>query len=110
MANHTITIEGINSDGTLKLSDGGVTTASPGDTVTWVIGNNSGLASITGIIDDSTINVFSQDPVPVSSTSWQGTVNPTPPPSSETESYTINYLKIGDSKIYSYDPDIDVNS
>lgn len=108
MANWTITILGINSDNTLKLSDGGSTTTSAGDTVAWVIGENSGVASITGIIDVSTIDVFSPDPVPVSSTSWQGTINPTPPPRLETETYSINYLKIGDSKIYTSDPEIQV--
>lgn len=110
MANRTITITGINSDGTLILSDGGTTTANAGDTVTWVVGDNSGVASITGIIDDSEIDVFSPDPVPVSSTSWQGTIKTTPPTSMETEEYTINYLKIGDAVIHSFDPKIQVNS
>lgn len=109
MANRVITITGINNDGTLILSDGGTTTAEAGDTVTWVVANNSGVASITGIIDDSEIDVFSPDPVPVNAVSWQGTINPTPPSSQETEIYTINYLKIGDSKIHSSDPKIQVN-
>lgn len=109
MANHTITITGINSDNTLVLSDNGVTTAAAGDTVTWVIGANSGVASITGIIDDNQVDVFSPDPVPATSTSWQGTINPVAPSSQVTEIYTINYLKIGNATIYSSDPEIQVN-
>lgn len=109
MANHTITILGINKDGTLKLSDGGKTSALPGDTITWVIGAASGVASITKIEDKSSINVFSSDPAPVSgSTNWQGTINPTPPASKEIEKYKIKYTKSGDGKEYSFDPEIEV--
>lgn len=108
MADHTITITGIDSEGSLILSDNGSTTAYADDTITWVIGPSSGVASITAIIDQSSIDVFSPDPVPVSATSWQGTINPTPPPSTQTETYTINYLKIGDAMIYTSDPEIEV--
>lgn len=108
MANHTITILGINKDGSLNLSDGGTTTALPGDTITWVIGDGSGVASITGIVDNSQIDVFSPDPAPVSPTSWKGTINPTQIPAAETEMYTINYTKVGSAKVFAMDPEIEV--
>jgi hypothetical protein len=46
MAVRPITIQGINPDGTLQLSDNGSTTASRGDTIQWIVGNNSGVATI----------------------------------------------------------------
>jgi outer membrane receptor for ferrienterochelin and colicin len=50
MANRPITIQGINPDNTLILSDNGNTVASRGDTITWNIGNNSGVTSITELL------------------------------------------------------------
>ena len=60
MANRPINIEGIDpSSGQLILSDNGNTNVDPGDTVTWNILNNSGVASITNIVDNSTTDLFS---------------------------------------------------
>ena len=112
MANRPITIEGINSDGTLDLSDKGITKVDRGDTVTWKIGRKSGVAAITGIIKKpGTTDIFApNDPAPVESSShWQGTVNPEIPPNSE-EIYTINYTKVEGNEGGSFDPKIQVNS
>jgi len=109
MANRPINIEGINPDNTLILSDHGNTTANPSDTVTWNIMNNSGVASITGIIDNSSIDIFSPDPsVQNNSTSWQGTVNPSIT-TQTSETYTINYTKSGSNQTFRYDPIIQIN-
>jgi len=111
MANRPITITGIDpSTNQLILSDNGNTVASRSDTITWSIGNNSGVASITGIVDNSAIDIFSPDPaVQPNSSSWQGTVNPNLTIPSE-EYYTINYTKSGTNEACSFDPKIQVNS
>jgi hypothetical protein len=111
MANRPITIEGINpTDNSLILSDNGNTTANLGDTITWNIGNNSGVASITGIIDDSEIDIFNPDPsLQPNSSSWQGTVNPNLAVPTE-EIYTITYTKTGGNETFRHDPKIQVNS
>jgi hypothetical protein len=111
MANRPITIQGINpSDGSLILSDNGSTDVDPGDSVTWNIGPNSGVASIDGIVDNSTIDIFSSDPtLEPNSTSWQGTVSLTIPRGTE-ETYTINFTPEGETESRSYDPIIKVNS
>ena len=71
MANRPITITGI-ANGELVLSDNGNTFVNAWDTVTWKIGTDSGVASITGILDDSTIDVFSPDPTQKqNSSSWE---------------------------------------
>ena len=108
MASLAITILGIKGKNKLVLSDGGLTTANPGDTITWVVNSNSGVASIVGIIDDSKIDVFKPNPVPLSSASWQGRINTAKIEKEKSETYTIEFLKVGDSKIYSYDPEIEV--
>jgi hypothetical protein len=108
---HPITITGINSDGTLQLSDKGITTASRGDTIQWIIGNGSGVLKIVEIIDSSSIDVFSPDPKTLSSnpTIWSGKVsNNLTPPCQET--YSINYTKIkGGGIVYNCDPKIQIN-
>ncbi|HEX5652172.1 MAG TPA: hypothetical protein VFX58_03805 [Chitinophagaceae bacterium] len=111
MANRPITITGINpADNSLILSDNGTTVANPGDTVTWLIGQNSGVASITGITDNSTpTDVFNPDPAPVASSSnWQGTINPGINAATE-EYYTINYTKTSTEGSFKFDPKIQVN-
>lgn len=109
MANRIITITGIESNDDLILSDGGMTTANAGDSIAWIIDGNSGVASITAITEIAGVDVFSPDPTPLSSISWGGLINPIPPTSQKTETYTINYLKIGDATIYTSDPKIQVN-
>jgi hypothetical protein len=109
MANRPISISGINQDGTLILSDNGSTNVNPADTVTWQVGPNSGVASITGIVDSSANDIFFPDPARVAnSSSWQGTVNPLIARGSE-ETYTINYTRSNGNEAGSFDPKIQVN-
>jgi Tfp pilus assembly protein PilW len=109
MANRPISISGINPDGSLILSDNGSTNVNPADTVTWQLSPNSGVASINGIIDSSTTDVFSPDPARLANSSnWQGTVNPLIARGSE-ERYTINYTRANGSETGSFDPKIQVN-
>jgi hypothetical protein len=109
MANHIITITGIESNNDLILSDDGLTTTQAGDTVTWLINGNSGVASVTAITEIEGVDVFDPNPVPLNSACWEGSINPVPPASQITEVYTINYLKVGDATIYTSDPKIQVN-
>lgn len=109
MANHLITITGINDDGDLILSDNGETTADADDTITWIIGGNSGVASITAITEVDSVDVFQPNPTPVNSTIWEGFINPVAPPTEIVETYTISYLKVGDATIYVSDPKVRVN-
>ena len=109
MANRPISISGINPDGSLILSDNGSTFVNPADTVTWQIGPNSGVSTITGIVDSSVNDVFSPDPAQMAnSTNWQGTVNPGIARGSE-ETYTINFTRADGNGMGSYDPKIQVN-
>jgi len=109
MATRPINIEGINPDNSLILSDHGTTTANPTDKIQWNILNNSGVASITGIVDNSTIDIFNPDPhVETNSSSWEGTVNSSIT-TSTSEMYTINYTKTGSTQVYRYDPIIQIN-
>ena len=109
MANRPITIQGINPDNSLILSDHGNTTANRSDTITWNIGNNSGVASITSIVDNSNVDIFNPDPaVQPNSTNWQGTVSPYLQVPAE-ENYTINYTKSSSNEEFSFDPKISVN-
>ena len=111
MANRPINITGIDpSTGQLILSDNGSTNVDPGDTVTWNIMNNSGVASITSIVDDSTLDLFSDDPHAVNSnaaSSWTGTVSSSAARGTE-ETYTINYTT-SSGQTCRYDPVIKVN-
>ena len=111
MAVRPITIQGINQDGTLQLSDNGNTTASRGDTIQWIIGNNSGVASISSIHDTSSLDIFNPDPAkqPGNSTNWEGTINPNLAIPAE-ENYCIYYTKPGSPVVYTQDPIIRVNS
>jgi len=106
----SITITASNSaTGDLTLSDNGDTTANRGTTVTWVIGPNSGVSSITAISNKSTsVDVFSPDPSQVgNSSNWQGTVNPNLAVPSE-EDYNI-YWDDSSGTNHCYDPKIRVN-
>lgn len=108
MRNHPITITGIDPNGNLILSDRGKTEVDPGDTVTWKIHPQSGVNEITGIINNSEINIFSQGPAQVgSSKNWKGTVDPNIPRGSE-EDYDIAYTKTGSSANRMFDPKISV--
>jgi len=110
MATRPINIEGINPvDNSLILSDHGSTTANPTDKIQWNILNNSGVASITGIVDNSTIDIFNPDPhVEPNSSSWEGTVNGSITTYTQ-ETYSINYTKTGSAQVYRYDPIIQIN-
>ncbi|WP_373520671.1 hypothetical protein [Aquiflexum sp.] len=108
MPNRPITIEGIDSNGGLILSDRGNTEVDPGDTVTWIISPRSGVKEITGIINNSDINIFSEGPSRVgNSNNWKGTVDPNVPRGSE-EDYDIAYVKNGSSSNRMFDPKISV--
>lgn len=109
MPNHPITIEGIDSNGGLILSDRGKTEVDPGDTVTWIIHPRSGVNEITGIINNSEINIFSEGPSRVggNSKNWRGTVDPNIPRGSE-EDYDIAYTKAGSTTNRMFDPKISV--
>ena len=111
MANRPITITGSNpATGSLTLSDNGNTNVDPGDTVTWLIGQNSGVATINAVSDyPNSTDVFNPDPAPVgNSTNWQGTVNPGIAPGSE-ETYFIQWTASNGGGPYTYDPKIQVN-
>jgi hypothetical protein len=112
MANRPINITGIDaSTGQLILSDNGSTTVNQNDTVTWNIMNNSGVASITGIVDNSSLNLFSQGPAAQNSSpaaSWQGTISSSATPGAE-ETYTINYTT-DNGLTCKHDPVIKINS
>ena len=110
MANRPIRITGIDTDGSLILSDNGQTNVNPGDTVTWIIDQHSRVATITGIDNSGPDDVFApNDPAPVgSSSSWRGTVNPQIPRNSE-ENYIINYTRTDGNESGSFDPKIQVN-
>jgi hypothetical protein len=108
--NHPIAILGIAPDNSLILSDKGQTNVDPGDTVTWLLGPNSGVESITAITkkEDST-NVFKPEPAPVGgSKNWAGTVDPFVPKGSE-ELYNILWKADGEDVINIFDPKIQVN-
>lgn len=111
MANRPINITGIDpSTGQLILSDNGQTNVDPGDTVTWNIMNNSGVASITSIVDDTTTNLFSTQPTAQNSnagSSWQGTISSSAQRNAE-EDYTINYTTDA-GETCRHDPKIIVN-
>jgi hypothetical protein len=108
MKNHTITIKKIFPNGSLDLSDQGKTEVDPGDTVTWIIHPQSGVNEITGIINNSEINIFSEGPSRVgNSKNWRGTVDPDVRRGSE-EDYDIAYTKNGSSTSRMFDPKISV--
>ena len=112
MANRPITITGINpADHSLILSDHGSTNVDPGDTVTWLIAQNSGVGSITSITDNNgATDVFNPDPAPIGgSSNWRGTVNPNIARGS-TETYTIWWLPSVGNQLYRFDPVIQVNN
>jgi hypothetical protein len=107
-AHHLIEIQGINPDGTLILSDDGTTIVHPGNTVTWKIGQGSGVAAIYIMDDNGSPNVFHHDlrKLPFS-TDWRGRVKPYE--EAVVEHYSIFfYLDRGD-EIGRYDPKIQVN-
>lgn len=109
--NNPITIKSIiptSLNTPLSLSDNGNSTVSQGDTVTWMISNLSGVAAITGIVDNSTNQLFSTPPakMPGNSGNWQGTISNT---ASGSETYTIQYQIVGSTTIYSFDPTIQIN-
>lgn len=107
MANHRIKIKGINSDGTLKLSDGGYTAASKKDKVTWHISHDSGVSSITSIDKKpSSPEIFSTHPHKKGK-NWQGVISSTAPDYSVYD-YSISWLADDESVPHLYDPKISV--
>lgn len=110
MPNRPITITGINPDNSLILSDHGHTSANPGDTITWLIAQKSGVTAINSILPKAgSPNIFKPAPGPVGhSSNWRGTIDPSIHAPVE-EDYSIGYSKIigGD---FVFDPKISVNS
>lgn len=111
-AHHHIHIEGINADGTLKLSDDNKTIARPGDTIEWIINDDSGVASVSAILDTSGANVFKPDPKrnPGGSRNWKGKINPKLHPLPQHENYSVFYTKDGGTELFADDPKIQVES
>jgi hypothetical protein len=121
--NYNITITGstpnitIPSDSTLTLSDNGQTIADPGDTITWKIGQNSGVGRIFSITnDENSTDVFgppaSNEPGPLNQGNgfWRGTINSSITPGS-IENYTIGWMTDANPEAgpYFYDPKIKIN-
>ena len=113
---HTITITGINPDGSLILDDNGTTSTHRTDTVTWKIGPNSGVWEIVDIRDTSNLDVFNPDPRGVGNgngRNFEGTINPNlvipNPPKSVEESYCIDYRTSQGGTVQTHDPKIIVN-
>lgn len=111
MQNHNITITyGDPSTGVLTLSDRGQTNVDPTDTVTWLIGQNSGVYAISSITDDAgSTDVFNPDPGLVGgSTNWKGTINPDIQKGAF-ENYTICWQTAPGTTPLCFDPKIQVN-
>lgn len=109
MSNHPITVEGIDQNGLLILSDRGKTNVDPGDTVTWNIHPRSGVSAITDILRSDGVDVFSQGPSRVgNSNNWRGTIDPNIPRNSE-EKYDIHFTRVGSDTVEIHDPKIVVN-
>lgn len=107
MADHEIRIlKGDTSNGTLTLSDGGYTNASPGDKITWVIDGNAQVNSIKLIKKKPhSRNIFSRGPQ-ARGRDWDGKISPMP--SRRIYEYSI-YWKADDGSSHEYDPKIAVN-
>lgn len=109
MQNHPIRIKGIVNGNDLDLSDKGKTIARSGESITWIIEPGSGVESIEGIITKTgSVNVFSSGPCRVgSSNNWKGTIMQVQKMTEE--EYTIEYKKVNDNTVYSFDPVIQAN-
>ncbi len=109
--NIPITITGIdpNDSCRLILSDNGNSNVDPGDTVTWNIRPNIGVASITNIYADAgSTDVFLPDPsAQGNSGNWRGTINPAIAPNA-IENYTICWTSTSGTACC-FDPRITVN-
>ena len=107
-----ITITGSDtSTGNLTMSDRGSTDANRGELVTWIIGPNSGVSSITEIQKyESSTNVFESGPAPLggNSKNWQGKIkNQLEVPATET--YFIKWMDSSGGGPHTYDPTIRIN-
>ena len=108
MANRPITISASNSsNGILTLSDRGHTSASRRDSVSWHIGQNSGVDSITSIQKKpGSPEIFSTPPRQQGS-NWRGEISSTAPFYPEYD-YSIFWLADDKSGPHEYDPKISV--
>ncbi|MCS4433004.1 hypothetical protein [Aquiflexum gelatinilyticum] len=108
--NRPIKIEGIEPNGTLRLSDKGNTIVQRGDTVTWSIHPGSKVQKINNIVKSGGVEVFSEKPAPIGSSGhWRGTISPTIQDGSE-QKYDIHYTPEGSTEVVVFDPKIIVNS
>jgi len=104
------------NDSSLTLDDNGQTTCDPGDTITWKIGQGSGVGRICSISKDTgSSDLFgppeSNEPAPQgNSGNWRGTINADASPNAE-EDYTICWYTDADPEVgpYCYDPQIKIN-
>src|ERR1041385_1453488 len=105
MADHEIRIlDGNTSNGTLTLSDGGYTTASPSDKIIWVI-DAANVDSIKSIKKKPhSRNIFSRGPQ-ARGRDWDGKISSMP--SRRVYEYSI-FWEAGEGS-YEYDPKIAVN-
>lgn len=111
----TITITACDpSTGNLTLVPDGTLNVSPGDIVQWLIGANSGVTAIIGIVEKPGPNhdVFDPNPAQLpNSSTWQGTINPSFTSETE-EAYSIQWANATpywlnhNPPVYTYDPKI----
>ncbi len=97
------------SDGTLELSDNGVSRVTKNEVVNWIVHPNSGVDSITAIPPKSgSVDVFIKgDPHPLgSSKNWQGRIQDLKVYTEE--DYNIVW-KDNSGKVHTYDPKLKVN-
>ena len=107
MATKTITITGINSDVTLNLvPNGGDISVDPNDYVQFNLGAASHIASIASFTDNSTIDIFSNQPA--SGNQWKGQIKSTATGGTY-EDYTVTVNPEGSNNNISFDPRITVN-
>lgn len=99
MGDTVITITASNAGAkTLTFDLGDEVNASAGDQVTWVLGENCGVAAITAItpkVGSPDLFAGGVEPGPMpGSTSWQGTLNPADE-GGTVEKYSITWTSVG---------------
>ena len=104
--NHNITLS-LDENNNLVLSDHGETDVDPGDSVTWIVPQNSSISEIIIMKKTFSPDVFKPNPTRVgNSKNWSGNINSAITPGT-TENYGIGYT-IGTDYHY-LDPKIKVN-
>jgi hypothetical protein len=108
MATRPIKITASNSsNGSLTLDDHGHTTAKPGDTILWQIGNDSGVDSIISIQEKyGSTNIFLTPPYKQGN-NWRGDIDPHVPLYT-VYLYSITWLAKDGSGSHKFDPIISI--